>query len=96
MLRRLISAVLLAWALGFIWFAVALPQPADDLRTDGVVVAAATVAVAVAIVAAVAVVIVVAAAVVIVVAAVVSVVVKTATAIVAPGNPHLHFGWVGL
>jgi hypothetical protein len=28
MLRRLISAVLLAWALGFIWFAVALPQPA--------------------------------------------------------------------
>jgi uncharacterized SAM-binding protein YcdF (DUF218 family) len=38
MLRRLISAVLLAWALGFIWFAVALPQPAGDVRTDGVVV----------------------------------------------------------
>lgn len=38
MLRRLISAVLLAWALGFIWFAVALPQPAGDIRTDGAVV----------------------------------------------------------
>lgn len=38
MLRRLISAVLLAWALGFIGFAVALPQPADDRQTDGVVV----------------------------------------------------------
>jgi uncharacterized SAM-binding protein YcdF (DUF218 family) len=38
MLRRLISALLLAWALGFIWFAVALPQPAGDVRTDGVVV----------------------------------------------------------
>ncbi len=38
MLRRLISAVLLAWALGFIWFAVALPQPAADVHTDGVVV----------------------------------------------------------
>ena len=38
MLRRLISAVLLAWALGFIWFAVALPQPAGDARTDGAVV----------------------------------------------------------
>ena len=38
MLRRLISAVLLAWALGFIGFAVALPQPADERQTDGVVV----------------------------------------------------------
>lgn len=38
MLRRLISAVVLVWALGFIWFAVALPQPADDVRTDGAVV----------------------------------------------------------
>ncbi len=38
MLGRLISALLLAWALGFIWFAVALPQPAGDVRSDGVVV----------------------------------------------------------
>lgn len=38
MLRRLISAAVLLWALGFIWFAIALPQPADDVRTDGVVV----------------------------------------------------------
>ena len=35
--RRLLSAVLLLWALGFVWFAVALPQPAGDVRTDGVV-----------------------------------------------------------
>lgn len=38
MLRRFISAVLLAWALGFLWFALALPQPSGDVRTDGVVV----------------------------------------------------------
>lgn len=38
MLRRLISAVLLVWALGFVWFAVALPQPAEAQHTDGVVV----------------------------------------------------------
>jgi uncharacterized SAM-binding protein YcdF (DUF218 family) len=38
MLRRLISALLLVWALGFIWFAVALPQPAGEEQTDGVVV----------------------------------------------------------
>ncbi len=38
-MRRLISLLLLAWLLGFIWFAVALPQPADEgERTDGVVV----------------------------------------------------------
>ncbi|WP_225008389.1 YdcF family protein [Novosphingobium percolationis] len=35
--RRLLSAVLLLWALGFLWFAIALPQPAGDVRTDGVV-----------------------------------------------------------
>lgn len=34
----MISALLLAWAIGFIWFAVALAQPSDDVRTDGVVV----------------------------------------------------------
>lgn len=38
MLRRLISLIVIAWALGFIWFAVALPQPAGDEHTDGVVV----------------------------------------------------------
>ena len=38
MLRRLISFFVLAYVLGFIWFAIALPQPAGDQRTDGVVV----------------------------------------------------------
>jgi uncharacterized SAM-binding protein YcdF (DUF218 family) len=38
MLRRLIASILLAWALGFIWFAVALPQPAGEEHSDGVVV----------------------------------------------------------
>lgn len=38
MLRRLLSFALLAWAFGFIWFAVALPQPAGEEPTDGVVV----------------------------------------------------------
>ncbi|MFM5950002.1 MAG: YdcF family protein [Novosphingobium sp.] len=37
-LRRVISFVVLAWALGFIWFAIALPQPAGEQRTDAVVV----------------------------------------------------------
>ncbi|MFL0357611.1 YdcF family protein [Erythrobacter sp. GH1-10] len=37
--RRAISAVVLVWALGFLWFAVALPQPADEgLLTEAVVV----------------------------------------------------------
>ncbi len=36
--RRLLSLLLLAWALGFIWFAVFLPQPViEPMRTDGVV-----------------------------------------------------------
>ncbi|MBN8500901.1 MAG: YdcF family protein [Sphingomonadales bacterium] len=38
MARRIISLLLLAWALGFVWFAVALPQPAGEERADGVVV----------------------------------------------------------
>ncbi len=38
MLRRLLAFILLAWALGFVWFAVALPQPAGEERTGGVVV----------------------------------------------------------
>jgi uncharacterized SAM-binding protein YcdF (DUF218 family) len=36
--RRLLSLVPLAWALGFIGFALLLPQPAGDTKTDGVVV----------------------------------------------------------
>ncbi len=36
--RRLASAALLLWVLGFLWFALSLPQPADDnVKTDGVV-----------------------------------------------------------
>ena len=38
MIRRLISFALLAWALGFAWFALLLPQPADMAKTDAVVV----------------------------------------------------------
>lgn len=38
MIRRLISFLLLAWMLGFLWFAVALPQPAVVAATDAVVV----------------------------------------------------------
>ncbi len=37
-LKYLFSVVVLAWALGFLWFVVALPQPADDLSTDAVIV----------------------------------------------------------
>jgi uncharacterized SAM-binding protein YcdF (DUF218 family) len=29
---------MLAWVLGFLWFALLLPQPADDRTTDGIVV----------------------------------------------------------
>lgn len=38
MIRRLLSFVLLSWALGFAWFAVLLPQPATLAKTDAVVV----------------------------------------------------------
>ncbi|MBU6266816.1 MAG: YdcF family protein [Sphingomonadales bacterium] len=38
MLRRLVSLILLALMLGFIAFAVTLPRPADDRRSDAVVV----------------------------------------------------------
>lgn len=37
-LRRIVSLALLAWAFGFVWFAVALPQPRDGGKTDAVVV----------------------------------------------------------
>lgn len=36
--RRLLSVLLLAWAFGFFWFAVDLPQPAGEQRTDGIAV----------------------------------------------------------
>jgi uncharacterized SAM-binding protein YcdF (DUF218 family) len=38
MIRRILSFVLLAWALGFAWFALLLPQPAPMAKTDAVVV----------------------------------------------------------
>lgn len=37
-LRRILAALLSVWALGFIWFAVALPQPAPQSQTDAIVV----------------------------------------------------------
>lgn len=36
--RRVFSAVVLVWALGFVWFAFALPEPASPVETDAVVV----------------------------------------------------------
>lgn len=38
MIRRLFSAAVLLWALGFIIFAIDLPGPAGDEHTDGIVV----------------------------------------------------------
>lgn len=38
MIRRIMSALLLLWLLGFVWFAMFLPQPLGDWRTDGIVV----------------------------------------------------------
>ncbi len=38
MIGRLISALTIVWALGFLWFAVALPRPSEDVRTDAVIV----------------------------------------------------------
>lgn len=38
MLRRITSSLLLLWMLGFIWFAMFLPQPAGPVKTDAVVV----------------------------------------------------------
>ncbi|MXO70297.1 YdcF family protein [Alteraurantiacibacter buctensis] len=38
MINRLLSLLVIAWALGFVWFAVALPQPAGDEHTDAIVV----------------------------------------------------------
>lgn len=38
MIRRLASSLLVLWMLGFLWFAVFLPRPAGDVKTDAVVV----------------------------------------------------------
>ncbi|MFC0590415.1 YdcF family protein [Novosphingobium aquiterrae] len=38
MIRRLLSIALIAWALGFVLFAVTLPRPVGNAGTDGVVV----------------------------------------------------------
>ena len=38
MIRRFLSFALLAWLLGFVWFAVVLPQPAGPVKTEAVVV----------------------------------------------------------
>lgn len=38
MIRRILAALVLIWLLGFAWFALFLPQPLGDWRTDGIVV----------------------------------------------------------
>lgn len=38
MIRNVLAFIVLAWALGFLWFAVTLPQPAGEARTDAVIV----------------------------------------------------------
>ena len=38
MILRILSVPLLAWMLGFAWFALLLPEPAGDQQTDAVVV----------------------------------------------------------
>lgn len=37
LIRRVVSLLLLVWLLGFVWFALTLPRPADDTHTDGVI-----------------------------------------------------------
>lgn len=39
MVRAILSATFLVWALGFLWFAIDLPQPAQRVETDAVIVA---------------------------------------------------------
>lgn len=36
--RRLFALLVVSWALGFFWFALFLPQPAEDWKTDGIIV----------------------------------------------------------
>ncbi|PZU16819.1 MAG: hypothetical protein DI591_04690 [Citromicrobium sp.] len=38
MIRRFAAAIALVWALGFLWFVTALPQPAGAVKTDAVIV----------------------------------------------------------
>ena len=38
MIRRILSLAVILWALGFVWFAMALPQPAGGQKTDAIVV----------------------------------------------------------
>lgn len=38
MFRRTIAFVVLAWLFGFLWFAIALPQPLGRARTDAIIV----------------------------------------------------------
>lgn len=38
MIRRIISFCLVLWAFGFLWFAIALPQPLDEGEADAIVV----------------------------------------------------------
>lgn len=38
MIRRILAFTLLAWILGFAWFALFLPRPADPAKADAVVV----------------------------------------------------------
>ncbi|HEU4650774.1 MAG TPA: YdcF family protein [Croceibacterium sp.] len=38
MIRRVLALVIVLWAAGFLWFAMALPQPAGAARTDAIVV----------------------------------------------------------
>ena len=38
MIRRILAFAIVLWAFGFLWFAMALPQPAGGERTDAIVV----------------------------------------------------------
>ena len=38
MIRRIVSLLVVAWVFGFLWFAIALPQPAGAEKTDAIVV----------------------------------------------------------
>ena len=38
MIRRILALLLVLWAVGFLWFAMALPQPAGAEKTDAIVV----------------------------------------------------------
>jgi uncharacterized SAM-binding protein YcdF (DUF218 family) len=38
MIRRILSLLFLVWAIGFLWFVVALPKPAEGMTTDAVIV----------------------------------------------------------